>query len=282
MDIFISSLAFLGHTIDEIGTIALENDLSIEFSSGIAPDQDAVSKIQLFGFPKYIHNYFPAPFEPFVLNLASNNPEIRNRSIRHTIQGIDISRSIGAKFFSVHAGFCLDPDFSRLGKPLGVTNNFDRNLHWALFLNSLKEVLEYAEKQQIQLLIENNVLSKFNYIDGANPLLCCDKADIIRLYNEVSSPYFGFLLDTAHWKVSANTLGFELHDGLKDVLSKVQCIHHSDNDGLIDSNDILDQHEYWFSEYIPTLEKNIHVLEIKNLSPNQIDQQMKILKSFLR
>ncbi len=279
MKIFISSLAFSGLSIEEIGAIAGKKGYAIEFSSGIAHDPQAVSKLETFSFPRYVHNYFPAPKEPFVLNLASKNPTIRRKSIEHCISGIDISKAIGASFFSVHAGFCIDPDPKLLGKPLGDHGSFDKEAHWLLFIQSLLEALAYAEKVGVKLLVENNVLARFNYLENINPLLCCDKTEILRLYNEVKSPAFGFLLDTAHWKVSADTLGFELTDGLDEILSKVDCIHHSDNDATEDTNEMIGE-DYWFSKYIPTLPDRIHVVEVKDLKIDQINKQVQLLKSF--
>lgn len=107
MEIYISSLAFLGKTIDQIIEEAVKGKLSIEFSSGIAHDPSAVEKIDKCKFPKYIHNYFPAPKDPFVLNLASSDEAIRQASIEHTIRGLEISKQIGADFFLFMRAFVL-------------------------------------------------------------------------------------------------------------------------------------------------------------------------------
>ena len=52
-----------------------------------------------------LHNYFPPPKNPFVLNLASFRDDIVHASMNHISNAIDISSSIGAKFYGFHAGY---------------------------------------------------------------------------------------------------------------------------------------------------------------------------------
>ncbi|MFN6038013.1 MAG: GNAT family N-acetyltransferase, partial [Bacteroidota bacterium] len=117
-EILISSLAFAGLPAEEIISLCEKENLSLEFSSGMSYREDMESQFEKCRTIKYAHNYFPAPAVPFVLNLASNNEEIRKKSIEHCINGIRLSYKSGAKFFSAHAGFCIDPSPEELGNPL--------------------------------------------------------------------------------------------------------------------------------------------------------------------
>ena len=56
-----------------------------------------------------LHNYFPIPKKPFVLNLASFREDIFTASSAHIANAIDLSSQIGAKFYSFHAGYLIDP-----------------------------------------------------------------------------------------------------------------------------------------------------------------------------
>ena len=52
-----------------------------------------------------IHNYFPVPHKPFVLNLASSDEVVSNKSIEHITKAIDRSASNGMKYFYFMQGF---------------------------------------------------------------------------------------------------------------------------------------------------------------------------------
>ena len=63
-----------------------------------------------------VHNYFPPPKIPFVINLASDNKKILNKSISHIKKSILLVKKLGGDTYSFHAGFRLDPNFQSLGK----------------------------------------------------------------------------------------------------------------------------------------------------------------------
>ena len=56
------------------------------------------------------------------------------------------------------------------------------------------------------ILIENNVITKDNMINNCNPLLGCSADEIIELIETINMDNCKLLLDTAHLKVSANTV----------------------------------------------------------------------------
>jgi sugar phosphate isomerase/epimerase/predicted GNAT family acetyltransferase len=273
----ISSLAFLGKPVEEVIETVKENGLILEFSSAMPyrPDME-----QLFldaPVKRFAHNYFPAPEEPFVLNLGSSDESIRRKSILHCIQGMRLSFAAGAPFFSAHAGFCVDPKPSELGQQLSRVESFDRSLHWTLFLESVREVLELTADLPTGFLVENNVLAKMNvYSDGANPLLCVEAEEMLQLFREIPDPRLGLLLDTAHLKVSAKTLGFNLESSAENVLPKTRCVHHSDNDGLSDNNQPFGE-SYWFLPLMKHAAHAVHVLEVKKQPVEELGRMEKLL-----
>ena len=276
MNPVISSLAFLGKPVEEIISICEKNEWSLEFSSGM-PYRENMEKVFLeTNLIKYAHNYFPAPRIPFVLNLASTNEEIRCKSIEHCIRGIELSSKVKAPFFSAHAGFCIDPSPEELGKQLRTDKSFNKEDNWKAFKNSLHVILKKAAEHNIKFLVENNVIAKMNLLEsGKNPLLCCEIQEIQELFREMKNPSLGLLLDTAHWKVSANTLRFDLLDCMK-IKQYVQCLHHSDNEGEFDNNLSLNE-DYWFLPLMKHFTNAIHVLEVKKLTEDEIRKQFEIL-----
>lgn len=280
-NIFISTVAFSGMDIDSIIAKALEHQLNIEFSSGL-PYNAGMGDIFLKAPVKRMpHNYFPAPADPFVLNLASINDTLRQRSISMCRQGLELAKAADSPFYAAHAGFCIDPKPTELGRQLAVDQRFDKNTHWEIFLHSVTEILDFADQLEMDFLIENNVIAQFNITsNGVNPLFCCDAEEMQQLCMDIRHPRLGILLDTAHLKVSANTLGFKQEEAFKAVTPLIRGIHHSDNDGLVDNNQPFTQ-AYWCGPWLHPHRNTTHVIEVKSLTIEEVLQQIALLQTFL-
>ena len=278
LDIYISSLVFSNKVgVEEMIKLAEQNSWALEFSSGLEYREDAEQLYMSAPIKKMPHNYFPAPENPFVLNLASENSAIRNQSIKHCEKGLLLAKQSGSLFFAAHAGFCIDPKPSELGKKIEIRNGLNKSENWDLFFVSLQKILNVAENLEVDFLIENNVIAPFNIINKENPLLCCDSIDIIQLFSRIKHQRFGLLLDTAHLKVSCNTLQLSLYDELSRIHSFIRGLHHSDNDGVFDSNSLLKEN-YWFLPFMEKYKNLPHVLEVRDISIDQIRNQIALLK----
>ena len=255
----ISTLAFYNKPKEDIVKVAESFNWLLEFSSSFPYDKDMISYFKEIDVARLAHNYFPAPKIPFVMNLASNNQSIRKQSISHCIQGLNLSKQCGADYFSAHAGFCIDPNPEQLGKQLDVNIQISRLINWRLFLESINEILIEAKKLNISFLIENNVTAKFNLReDGQEVLFCSKPHEMVQLINQVNSPMFGILLDTAHLKVSSRALNFNLEEAVNMIQPFVKYIHHSDNNGEKDTNEPLDA-TYWFLPYMKRFSNCLHI-----------------------
>jgi sugar phosphate isomerase/epimerase len=280
MEIAVSSIAYLGKPVESFINNCIKHEFIPEFSSGM-PYKENMSEIFLTAKTrkKFAHNYFPAPEIPFVLNLASNNKEIRKKSIQHCVQGLQLSEKANAPFFSAHAGFCIDPDPNELGQKLSQSKNINRELNYRIFIDSLHEVLKLSASTGLNFLVENNVLAKMNkYEDDTNPLLCVESAECKKVITDCNDKRIGLLIDTAHVKVSANTLGFSAIDFFNDIQNYIRCIHHSDNEGEFDNNMKLKK-DYWFLDLIKNFKHIVHVLEVKKISEEEIKEQLSLLYS---
>lgn len=277
MQFAVSTTAFRKMPIEGVLAIAEEHGLSLEFSSGL-PYRDDLKQIFLNArVARLPHNYFPAPREPFVLNLASLDVSTRQKSIEHSIQGLELARAAGASFYSIHAGFCLDPSPSELGKKISLVNLAPREMHWRQFLNSLEVVLAAASNFGVKLLVENNVVAAMNLADdGSAPFLCYDAEEIEALMSRFSNTHLGILLDTGHLKVSAQTMGFSAADAVERMKPFIGAIHHSDNDGTQDTNNSLGA-DYWFLRYMPWFGACSHILEVHDQSLEDIKRQENLL-----
>lgn len=280
MTIGVSTLAFGNMGREEVVELARENKWSIEFSSSFPAQADMPEYFKKLNIPRFAHNYFPAPEDPFVLNLASKNSIIRKRSIEHCLLGFELSAACGAPYFSAHAGFCIDPLPQQLGKKLNVNSSINRKENWEVFIESLKFLLIEAEKLGVSFLVENNVTSFQNLReDNQDVLFCSRPEEMIHLINEINDENFGLLLDTAHLKVSAEALRFDPIRAVEEVKPFVKYLHHSDNDGRKDTNEPLDK-SYWFLPFMKSFKECVHILEVKNQSVDQIREQLALLTEY--
>ncbi len=130
------------------------------------------------GIEILLHNYFPPPAVPFVLNLSSPDREVLRRSRDHCLRAMDLSAELGAPFFAAHAGLSLDLPAALLGRPkeqrdfclvVGGLSNISRAKE--VFLESVNELLAYGRSVGVEFLIENHVAGGALQADAASRLL---------------------------------------------------------------------------------------------------------------
>jgi sugar phosphate isomerase/epimerase len=224
-------------SIDKLHQYGFQN---IEFSGGTRPYDEMESDILNFK-NKYdlnylCHNYFPPPQESFVLNLASLNKDIYQRSFNHVKQALELSARIGADKFAVHAGFLIDIPLNEVGESVSNKQLFDKDKAKAQFFEAVKQLKVLADKHHIKLYIENNVVSSQNFknFGDINPFFVCSQQDAEEFVESVSGVQI--LIDLAHLKVSCKTLGLNFEEEAAYFLNTTDYVHLSDNDGLSDSN----------------------------------------------
>jgi sugar phosphate isomerase/epimerase/GNAT superfamily N-acetyltransferase len=261
--VVVSSVAFGDMPVASMIDAAKREQFALEFSSGLPHDPDAVRTFREAGVARFAHGYFPAPAEPFVVNLASPDADSRRRSIEHCVQGLELSHAAGAPFFSAHAGFCADVDPGQLGGRELPESGDGREHAWARFVEAIREVLARTFHLPVGLVVENHVVVPVNRrADGSHALLCADPDEAVRLIEDVRDPRLGLLCDTAHWKVTASTLGFDRAEAVERTLPYMRCVHHSDNDGVVDDNRPFDE-RYWFLPFRARARHAVHVLETR-------------------
>ena len=148
------------------------------------------------------------------------------------------------------------------------------------FIFGLNKVSKIAKKKNIQLLIENNVLTKKNLnIFGKNPLLMVSTQQTLRLANMFPSNV-KILVDVAHLKVSSKTLGFSPKEYLSKCSKFINGYHISENDGIDDQNKFINKNS-WF---LPYLKRNLdyYTLEIRSKNFMKLKSQVKFLKKYIK
>lgn len=207
-----------------------------EFYDGV--DHDLLELKEKYNINYLCHNYFPPPKQHFVLNLASLNDDIYERTFQHLVHSIELSKRFGAKKFGFHAGFFIDIKVNEIGKKISKDSLYDRKQAIQRFCNGYLELHRIAG--DLELYIENNVFSATNYktYGGEQIFMLCDVHDYSELRKMIS---FNLLLDIAHLKVSSKTLGLDFEDVLPTLIKCSDYIHVSDNDSLHDLNKGLEK-----------------------------------------
>ncbi len=279
--IYISTGGYSNKSVCETIKYLSEFDLhDFELSGGkYSPSQNEDLKELSFSNNFIVHNYFPPPKDPFVLNLASLDSEIYERSFRHIKSSIKLASQLKSPYYSFHAGFLVDPKVSELGQSVKKRNLFDKNKALKRFISSVNLLSEFAIQNNVKLLIENNVLTKNNLNRfEQNPLLMVDIEGTLAILEKVSKNV-GLLIDVAHLKVSARTLDFNPLEFLKIFSLHTNAYHLSDNDGISDSNQLVTKNS-WFWPYIKK-GLDYYSLEIYNRSPEELVSQLKLARSIL-
>ena len=227
-----------------------------------------------------LHNYFPPPEKPFVMNLASGDTDIVKKTFNHIKRSIDLSSKLGTNIYSFHAGYLLDPKVDELGRRVQKQSLFDRADGLKRFIENVNSLATYAKKMDTTLLIENNVLSHNNYKHfGTNPFLMVEEKECEYVMQNTLKNVF-LLVDVAHLKVSSTSLGFNKENFLETVSPWIRAYHLSDNDGLSDSNKPVTK-DSWFWPYI---KKNLdyYSLEVYGNSPLELVEQLRLTESQIK
>ena len=265
-------------TVNHLINGGIEN---IEMSGG-NHDSKVMSKIKKLKSKANfaLHNYFPPPKKPFTLNLASSNKDIYNMCRKHVVKSIRYTSEIGAKFYTFHGGFLIDPSPKELGKPLSQQKRIDEKLGTKLFVERIHYFSDFAYKHGVELLVENNVLTKKNLkVFKKNPLLMTTTDQTLKLVKKFPKNV-NLLVDLAHLKVSAKTLKFSPINFLKRCDKWIKAYHISDNQGLFDTNETFSK-KSWFWPYLKK-DRDYYTLELKTSDIRKIKSQIKLLNNFIK
>lgn len=225
---------------DLLEKFAQDGFKNIELSGGVRYsekcEEDLLELKRKYNFNYLLHNCFPQPKDNFVLNLASLNDEIYERTLDHHKKAISLSRKLGAVKFSFHAGYLIDFNVGELNKNISLREPYDKKQAIKRFCEGYNLLKEKAG--DIELYIENNVLSANNskIFNGQNPFMLIDHKGYEELKSFID---FKLLLDVAHLNISARSLNINFDEQLDMMLPDSDYIHLSDNDGLHDGNRYL-------------------------------------------
>lgn len=221
------------------GFVNIELSGGTDFYDGL--EEDVFALKNKFSLNYISHNYFPPPREHFVLNLASLNNELYDKSIEYLIGAIMLSRRLQAPCFGFHAGFFLDLCVSDLGHPIAKDTLFDKEESVKRFCDGFK-LLQNAADARLDLYIENNVLMNSG-LPYQIPFMLLTFNDYVKLKQQIE---FKLLLDIGHLKVSCQSLSLNFSNETKAMASSSNYFHVSENNGLLDEHaEVTEDSNIW-------------------------------------
>jgi sugar phosphate isomerase/epimerase len=281
MHIYYSTGGYKNSNVEEVVKNLIDNGIYQIELSGTNYVKDNIKILSKFkNKVKFqIHNYFPPPKIPFVLNLASLDNEIYLKTLEHIYKTLESCETLGASYYSFHAGFLCDIQTKELGKKIKKKELQDRSESISLFTERVLKVADKAKKYGINIMIENNVISKNNLIEfNANPLLMCEADECLSIINNTPEN-INLLVDVAHLKVSAKTLNFNPETFLEKCNNITEGYHLSDNNGLADTNEKFDDKSWFWNKIKKSLK--YYSIEVYGLDFSEISKLHLLAKNKL-
>jgi len=239
--VYLSTTAFASSDLDDILGVCERHRIdALELSTVGRYD---LARIGQTTYPSryLVHNYFPPPPQPFVLNLASQDPGVLAASTAHCRGAIELSAKIGGPVYAAHGGYLADLRPGQLGDPAsqatidpGQLVPYERG--YATLVESASALARAAAPQGVRFLVENHVLSPLNGPSGSRLLPMVRGEELARLGGDVHDAAFGVLVDVGHLNVAAGTLGFDRHRFIDTVAPYIGGFHLSSNDGVTDQH----------------------------------------------
>ena len=213
------------------------------------------------------------------MNLASLNPSQFELSLFHASSAIKLAASIGSPYYSIHAGFLLDVSVSELGKNLTKKSLYPKEQAMTQFIAALNYLSEVAYDNSIELLVENNVLSQPNFNQYNQDIFIFSQCDDGVEIMEATPSNINLLIDVAHLKVSAHSLGFSKSHFFNTLRPWIKAYHLSDNNAVADQNKPFDKNS-WFWPYIKT-GLDYYSLEVYSMSDKLLSSQHQMASEML-
>ncbi len=218
-----------------------------------------------------LHNYAPPEPSQLLINLSDPRIDVRERVIEYIKERMDFTKSIGADYYSFHAGYTVPYRFGV--KDYSDTERLRKDIALNIFTEELKKLVDHGENIGVHIGVENHVSDPEN----APNLILYDSSDFDTLFREIPSDYLHLHLDLGHLKVSATTLGLDIGSFMSAFAQKIIAIHAHDNDGQ------ADQHKpflanAWFLPYLSMLTNLKYACLETKANPDELDNMKALIR----
>lgn len=166
-----------------------------------------------YPFTFLVHNYYPPPKEPLIVNIASRNDSIRRQSISHIMNSIGLCKQIGAQLYTFHPGFLTDPQGANIDDSNYDFRFCDQDLDGALYdesftrmCNALEELVGYGKTLGIRVALETE-----GSVAKSRHLLMQHPKEYERLFQMFGAEDLGINLNIGHLRLAANAFDFSVN-----------------------------------------------------------------------
>lgn len=277
-----ASTTFLGNRPTELAeALAVLGDIDldgVELGSTHRWQPDITEQLAThWSKPRLTHNYFPPAKVDMVLNIASADADIRDRSIRHMKHCLNVAGDIGADLYTIHPGFLAEPvgpssdpgsrafDF----KFRSDSTPYDRAFE--LMIDALKDLLETAADHGMRLAIETE-----GSLTSAGVTLMEQPAEYDRLFEIIPQGLY-INLNLAHTSLAAKGHGFDMAAFVSDMRNRIAAVEISHNDGHGDQHMPLEPGSPVL-DWLPLLPDVPLILEFRSADADDIRRSASILR----
>jgi endonuclease IV len=227
-------------------TLDVYEDADIEkVELGYCPDANRnIEKIiSEYPFEFVGHNYcFPIEDE-IILNLSSQDKCLREQSIDYICRAIERCHNCDINMYTFHAGFRTDPSLSLAFPSHDIP---DYKTCFETFVESVRRVIDNTKQYDVEIGIENNVVTDTNTIDETPLLMFCQPGEFSMLFECIDEMNLGVLLDTGHLNVSAETLNYSKQIFVEEISEYIDAFHLHWNNAKEDAHDPIIEEDFVF------------------------------------
>lgn len=216
-----------------------------------------------------VHNYFPIPKKSMVINIASQNKQIREKSLKHVKKAIKFSKKINAKLYTFHPGFLTDPDGSNISsknydflwnKKKLLTSNHKKS--WKFMIGSIKKIVRFAKKENVKIAIETE-----GSINSKDHLLMQRPKEYIKFFRIFKKKDIGINLNFGHLNLASKSFKFNKINFINKVSNRIVAMELSHNFGKNDDHLPIKKNAWYWKTIKNEKYKEIpKILEFRNTS----------------
>ena len=251
-----------------------ENGISnVELGSNHTYEENFESIVGKHSFQYLVHNYFPIPEDSFIINIASLNDQIRQRSIDHIFRAIDFCECIEAGLYTFHPGFLTDPQDSNLD-----SSNYDfqfnddslqfdnRSRAFERMTTAISDIISYSKKKSVLIAIETE-----GSISKKDHLIMQQPEEYERFFSLFSPDEIGINLNLGHLNLASKAFGFSRNEFVKLTSDFIVAMEMSHNNGENDDHlPLVDDAWYWGLISDPIFKKVYKILEFRESNIKQL------------
>lgn len=230
-------------TLAEAGLTTIELSGGTSFYEGLADALVALKKE--FALSYLLHNYFPPPQDDFVLNIASPELSIRDRSMELAKNAIKLAKYLGVDRYALHAGYAITYRPPEAGRGDGHTfqadmdSLVDRERARDTMMESYSELSSFGVECGVVVGLENLFPTK----DAPEGSLMCTPDEILSFLDSNNGEDARLLLDLGHIQVASTFYGFDRDAFINKAADcnqdRLLGLHLSGNDGSFDQHHAL-------------------------------------------